>query len=52
MSTAVIEIVAFVLLSLSAYRWGADTRDGRDWHQVDTSRARPAGCPAGACGDR
>ncbi len=24
-------VVAVALLDLAAWRWGADTRDGRDW---------------------
>jgi hypothetical protein len=53
MSTFLIEMALFLLLSLAAYRWGADTRDGRDWRdEVDNRGARPAGCPAGACAHR
>ena len=52
MSVVLIEMALLVLLSVAAYRWGADTRDGRDWHEVDNAGARPAGCLAGAPADR
>lgn len=28
----IVLLTALVLLSLTASLWGADTRDGRDWH--------------------
>ena len=45
MTAVMIVVLLFVALGLAAARWGADTRDGRDWQPLDIPRPTSPSAP-------
>jgi hypothetical protein len=47
MIAVAIVFLLFIAVGLAARRWGADTREGRDWEPAQTPAIRPAAVPSG-----